>query len=51
MDITDLVTAGEDATIEISCRLKDEYPISHTRYEAHPQISANATVKFYKRAS
>lgn len=51
MDITDLVTAGEDATIEISCRLKDEYPVSHTRYEAHPQISANATVKFYKRST
>lgn len=48
IDITDWVAVGSN-TITITIVLASEYQESHSAYTDHPQFSASADIKFWKR--
>jgi len=49
IDITDWITANASNVITVGVYMADEYSAAHAAYTDHPVLTANGTMKFWKR--
>ena len=49
IDVTSWLTAGASNVITIGVYMANEYTVAHSAYTEHPVLTANGTMKFWKR--